>query len=117
MSEARVVLVTAPSEEAAAELCRTLVEDRLAACGNILTRVRSIYSWKGELVDEGEALIVLKTERDKVPELIEKTAAIHPYEVPEVLVLEVESGHGPYLDWITSQTRGHDLRDERNERD
>jgi periplasmic divalent cation tolerance protein len=95
-----VALSTAPSADKAAEIARTLVEERLAACVNILPAVRSIYRWKGELCDDAEALCVIKTRADRVEALRERLIALHPYEVPELIVLDVVSGHTPYLAWI-----------------
>jgi periplasmic divalent cation tolerance protein len=100
-----VVLVTAPSAEVAATIARTLVEERLAACGNVIPSLRSIYRWEGKVHDDAEALLVLKTERRLVPELKLRLPALHPYEVPELLVLPVEDGLGPYLAWIAATVR------------
>jgi periplasmic divalent cation tolerance protein len=102
--EIRVALVTAPSPTVGADLCRALVEERLAACGNVVPGVRSIYRWEGQVVDEAEVLLVLKTVREKVPELIARTRELHPYKVPEILVLDVEAGNMPYLEWVTRET-------------
>ena len=99
-----MVLVTAPTPAAGADLCRALVEERLAACGNVVPGLRSIYRWEGRVLDEPEVLLVLKTVRERVPELIARTSELHPYDVPEILVLDVESGHQPYLEWVTRET-------------
>ena len=95
-----VVLVTAPSEEKAAELARTLVEERLAACGNVVPGMRSIYRWEGRVAEDREALLILKTTAEAFPALRERVVALHPYECPEVLRLDVAGGHVPYLDWV-----------------
>ena len=100
MTDALVVLVTAPSAEQAAALARAL-----AACGNVVPGLRSIYRWEGEVQDEPEALLVLKTSRDRFEALREKVLALHPYEVPEVIALPVEAGSAPYLAWIAAETR------------
>ena len=100
-----VVLITAPTADAAALLARTLVEEGLAACGNVLPAIRSIYRWDGEIHDDAEAMLVLKTERRLVPALKERLPALHPYQVPELLVLPVEDGLGPYLDWVAASVR------------
>mgnify|MGYP001950430392 CR=1 FL=1 len=96
----RVVLTTAPSVEVAEALVRTLVEERLAACGNIVPGLTSIYRWRGEVEREEEVLVILKTEASAVARLVARVAELHPYEVPEALVLPVEAGHGPYLAWV-----------------
>ena len=100
-----VVLVTAPTADAAASIARTLVEEGLAACGNVLPAIRSIYRWEGEIHDDAEAMLVLKTERRLVPALKERLPGMHPYKVPELLVLPVEGGLGPYLDWVAASVR------------
>jgi periplasmic divalent cation tolerance protein len=104
-SEFVVALCTAPAGDQAAELARTLVGERLVACVNLVPGVRSIYAWKGELADEAEVLMVLKTRRDRVAALRERLPALHPYEVPELLVLEVADGLPAYLSWIDSCVR------------
>ena len=102
--EARVALVSAPTAAVGADLCRTLVEERLAACGYVVPGVRSIDRWEGRMADEPEVLLVLKTVQSRVQKLIARTRELHPYEVPEILVLDVETGHAPYLDWVTRET-------------
>lgn len=94
-----VVFITAPPDKAA-ELGRALVEARLAACANIVPAIRSIYRWQGELCDDEEALLVIKSRADRLPRLRDKVTALHPYEVPEVIALPIVAGHPPYLSWI-----------------
>jgi len=105
MEDALVVLVTAPSPDQAAELARALVEERLAACGNVLPAIRSIYRWEGKVHDDAEALLVLKTTRGRFEALRERVIALHPYDVPEVLALPVAAGSAPYLAWLAAETR------------
>ena len=105
MTDAVVVLVTAPSAEKAAELARTLVEEQLAACGNVLPGLRSIYRWEGKVHDEPEALLILKTRAPLFEALRARVVALHPYQVPEVLRLDVAGGHLPYLEWIGASVR------------
>jgi periplasmic divalent cation tolerance protein len=100
-----VVLVTAPTAERAAEIARALVEERLAACGSVVPGIRSIYRWEGKVQDDQEALLVLKTTRERFEALRERVLALHPYQVPEVIALGVEAGSAPYLAWITAETR------------
>jgi periplasmic divalent cation tolerance protein len=103
MTDALVVLVTAPDAEAAAGLARALVEERLAACGNVVPGLRSVYRWEGAVRDEPEALLLLKTTRDRFEALREAVLRLHPYQVPEVLALPVEAGSAPYLAWLSAQ--------------
>jgi periplasmic divalent cation tolerance protein len=104
MTDALVVLVTAPSPERAAEIARALVEERLAACGNVVPGLRSIYRWEGKVQDDAEALLVLKTTRARFEALRDRVLALHPYEVPEVIALPVEAGSARYLAWIGAET-------------
>jgi periplasmic divalent cation tolerance protein len=104
MTEALVVLVTAPGAEKAAEIARAVVEERLAACGNVVPGLRSIYRWEGKVQDDQEALLVLKTTRARFDALRARVIALHPYEVPEVLALPVEAGSERYLAWIAGET-------------
>ncbi|MDD1717746.1 MAG: divalent-cation tolerance protein CutA [Methanoregulaceae archaeon] len=103
-----VVLSTAP-RDAAAGMAKTLVERRLAACVNIAA-VRSVYRWKGEACDEEEALMIVKTSPGRVSLLIAGIREIHPYDVPEVIVLPVTGGYLPYLEWVEAET-GEERKD------
>ena len=98
--DARVVLVTAPSSDTALALARALVDERLAACGNIVEKITSIFRWQGAVQTETEALLVLKTSADRVDALRARVVELHPYDVPEVLALAITAGHQPYLDWL-----------------
>src|SRR5512142_3233924 len=105
MPDALVVLVTAPSPDRAAEIARTLVEERLAACGNVVPGLRSIYRWEGKVQEDAEALLVLKTTRARFEALRDRVLALHPYEVAEVIALPVEAGSARYLAWLADETR------------
>ncbi len=100
MTETVVVLVTAPSAEKAAEIARAVVQEKLAACGNVLPGIRSIYAWEGKVHDEAEALLMLKAPRQRFQELCDRVVALHPYEVPEVISLSIDGGNERYIDWI-----------------
>jgi periplasmic divalent cation tolerance protein len=104
MTDAIVVLVTAPDTDKAAAIARVLVDQRLAACGNVVPGVRSIYRWEGQIRDENEALLVLKTTSAHFDALRESVLELHPYAVPEVIALRVEAGSAPYLAWIEAET-------------
>jgi len=106
-----VVLVTVPSQEVAASLAKTLVEEQLVACVNILPGVRSIYRWEGKICDEAELLCVLKTRRTLFPAVRERVVSLHPYQVPEVIALPLTLGHAPYLDWLHHETRAPGAED------
>ena len=100
MTEAMVVFVTAPSAEKAAEIARTLVEEKLAACGNVIPGIRSIYRWEGKICDDAEALLVLKVAAKRLQELSDRIVALHPYQLPEVVATRIEGGNERYIDWI-----------------
>lgn len=99
-----VILSTAPDPETGVKLARTLVEERLAACVSRLPGTRSIYHWKGGIEESEEELLLIKTHARLAPELTRRLGEIHPYEVPEILVLPVAAGHRGYLDWIKAET-------------
>lgn len=100
MSDAMVVLVTLPSKEAAETLARTLVEERLAACVNLLPQIRSIYRWEGEVEAGEEVLAFVKTTGPRFEALRRRVVELHPYDCPEVVALPIAEGHAPYLRWI-----------------
>jgi periplasmic divalent cation tolerance protein len=88
---------TAPGD--ADRIARALVDERLAACVNIIP-VRSCYLWEGKLNLEGEELLIIKTEQRMVEQLMSRINELHSYKVPEIIVLPIVEGHQPYLDWI-----------------
>ena len=104
MSEISVVLVTAGNEEEAAKIGRTLVEERLGACANIVPRIRSIYRWKGEIYDEQEVLIIIKTRTSLFPALEKRVKELHSYEVPEIISFPIARGLPQYLEWVQQET-------------
>lgn len=99
-----LVLTTLPNSDAAVELARTLVGERLAACANILPAVRSVYRWQGKVQDENEILVLFKTRQEHFERLKQRILELHPYEVPEVLGIPVEQGYAPYLEWLATET-------------
>jgi periplasmic divalent cation tolerance protein len=100
VESAKVVLVTLPDEAAAESLVTRLVEERVVACGNIVPGLTSIYRWQGAVERSAEVLVLFKTTGAGAERLIRRVPELHPYDMPEVLVLPVESGHGPYLQWV-----------------
>jgi periplasmic divalent cation tolerance protein len=99
-----VVLSTAPDPETADRLARALVEARLAACVTRVPGVVSLFRWQGELEQTEEVLLLLKTHAARAPALTRMLSELHPYEVPEILVLPVAAGLGAYLDWVREAT-------------
>jgi periplasmic divalent cation tolerance protein len=99
------VIITAPDADWLAEFTRRLVDARLAASGHNISRIRSIYRWKGEIHDHGEARVALHTRRSLLGEIIAKTDREHPYEVPGLIALPIVDGNPAYLQWIRDVTR------------
>jgi periplasmic divalent cation tolerance protein len=95
-----LVLTTLAAEGDASALARTLVDERLAACVNVLAPMSSLYRWKGRVEEDREQQLVIKTAASRVAALQARVRELHPYEIPEFLVLRVESGSDAYLDWI-----------------
>lgn len=100
-----VVLVTAPSAEEGRTIARSLVAEHLAACVNVVPGVRSVFFWEGQLQEEVEALLVVKTRRERYEALQRRILELHPYSVPEVLALPVETGSPTYLAWVGETVR------------
>ena len=104
--EAVVVFTTFPDQETARRIVRALVEERLIACGNLVPGVESIYRWKGEIETSGETLAILKTEIGQYSAMEQRLRNLHPYEVPECIMLRVRDGSPDYLRWITESLVG-----------
>ena len=104
MDDLAEVTITAPDPDWLAAFTRRLVMDGLAACGNIVPAVRSLYAWEGEVQDDREALVILHTRRALVPAIIERATAEHPYDTPQVLALPVVDASPRYRDWLLAST-------------
>ena len=104
MTDAILVLTTLPTADGAAEVAKTVVDEKLAACANILPALRSIYRWEGKVQDENEVLVLLKTRQAQYERLEARILELHPYDVPEILAIPIEEGHRTYLDWVASET-------------
>jgi periplasmic divalent cation tolerance protein len=100
-----VALTTLGSVEEARAFVRALVDRQLIACGTVLPQATSIYRWEGKVTEEAEAVVLLKTRRERWGDLLDATRTLHPYKVPELLALPVGDGLPAYLDWVTSETR------------
>ena len=99
-SDVVVVLCTLPPGDAASSIARTLVAEHLAACVNLIPQIRSFYEWQGEPKDEPEQLAIIKTTADGFAALRDRLVALHPYDVPEVIALDVHDIHLPYQRWV-----------------
>jgi periplasmic divalent cation tolerance protein len=100
MTDACTVLTTCGSEETALTIASALVDQGYAACVNILPSVKSYYFFKGETHLDEEVMLIIKTVRDLYPQVAEVITDLHTYEIPEILMLPVEEGSEPFLDWI-----------------
>jgi periplasmic divalent cation tolerance protein len=103
MTDLAIVLTTIGVGERAEQLARQLVDERLAACVNVHPPMVSVYRWKGAVERDTECQMVIKTTRDRLGALEARLREIHPYELPEVVVLAVESGSDAYLRWVKEQ--------------
>ncbi len=105
-TDVRTILLTAPDMDVAERVGRALVEERLAACANVVPGVVSFFRWEGDVQREAEVLVIVKTTEENVEAVRARVVALHPYQVPEVLVLPVLAGHEPYLDWVRREVSG-----------
>ena len=101
---AAVVLVNAASAEQADSIAQTLVDERLAACANIVSPIRSVYRWKGEVETATEHLMIIKTRANLIVKVAARVKGLHSYEVPEVIALPIVAGARSYLDWVFEST-------------
>jgi periplasmic divalent cation tolerance protein len=109
VSNVVVVLMTAPSLAVADELANALVQAHVAACVSILPGIRSVYRWQGRLERGDEVQLLVKTTRDRIDATRAIVAAVHPFEVPELIVLPVVDGLPAYLSWVVAETRPVEL--------
>lgn len=103
--QAVIVLTTTSTPEEANRLARALVEEHLAACATLIPAVQSIYHWQGKVESSTETLLLLKTGPDQLPALEDRLHELHSYQTPEFLVLRVEAGSHPYLEWLQASLR------------
>lgn len=108
-----VVLVTGPDRETLLTMARVVVEERLAACVNVLPDVTSVYRWEGDLHRDSEALAILKTTADRAPALQARVLELHPYEEPEFVCLPIEGGSRSYLEWVADSVADSSARYQR----
>ena len=105
MTEALVVLITASSPEEGEAIACALVEEKLAACVNVIPGMTSLYRWRGELQKEGEVLLVVKSRWELFDHLAARVRELHSYQVPEIIALPVIVGDEDYLRWLSEATQ------------
>ena len=105
---ALICFCTCPDTDTAERLAEALVEERLAACVNILPGLRSVYRWQAEVERADEVLLLIKTLPDRYPALQDRLRELHPYELPELLAVEAAAGLPAYLRWVADETRRQD---------
>jgi periplasmic divalent cation tolerance protein len=103
--DARVVLVTAPSLDVARQLAHAWIEAKLVACVNILPSITSVYRWEGKVQEDSEVLLLAKTTADRIAGLEASLPGLHPYAVPEFVVLEAQHVAPRYAAWLADETR------------
>jgi periplasmic divalent cation tolerance protein len=106
VSEPLVVLMTAGSQEEAEKIAQALVGELLAACVNVIPGVTSVYRWEGAVQSDQEWLIIAKSKRDVLDELVQRVQALHSYDVPEIIALPLTGGSETYLRWIDHEVQG-----------
>lgn len=104
MTDRVLIYVTASNHEEALRLGRTLVEERLAACANLLGPITSVYRWEGRVNQDDEVALVLKTRADLADRLIDRARALHSYSCPCVVALPITAGNPAFLEWIGTET-------------
>jgi periplasmic divalent cation tolerance protein len=100
MTDKRIVLSTASSEDEARKIALYLVEQQLAACVNVVPRIESIYRWQGKVETSRECLLLIKTTAEKFPGVRDAIRELHSYELPECVAISIEDGSDAYLEWI-----------------
>lgn len=96
-----IIYVTVSREDEASKIAKALIESRLAACVNIISNIRSIYRWEGNVEDDNESLMIIKTKDSKFHEVQKKVEELHSYSVPEVIAFPIEKGSEKYLAWLS----------------
>ena len=106
MSERLVVLMTAGSQEEADRIAHTLVAELLAACVNVIPGITSVYRWQGEVHRDQEWILVAKSRKEVLNDLVRRVQALHSYDMPEIIALPLVGGSQPYLRWIDGEVHG-----------
>lgn len=108
MSDELIIFVTTPNEDEARRIAETLVNERLAACVNIISGVESIYRWQGQIERDREFLLIIKSITGRYTALEQRVKELHSYTTPEVIAFKIERGSPSYLDWIHDSTKSEE---------
>jgi len=103
-SDVILIYTTTPDTKTGAEIARTLLNERLVACVNVLPDIRSLYRWKGEICDETETALIMKTTSECFKEVEARIRQLHPYELPEIISIPISNGLADYLNWVHTET-------------
>lgn len=101
----QVVLTTCPNKEIAKTIANKLVSEKLTACVSIIDNIISVYQWQGDIAEDNEVQLIIKTTQDKFALLNDCIKQIHPYDIPEIIALNIQQGDMHYLNWITASTK------------
>lgn len=99
------MMVTCPDEKNAESIANALIEKKIAACVNIIPKIKSLYRWKNKIEKSFETLMIIKTKENLFSLVKEEVLKVHPYEVPEIVCLKIEKGYEKYMEWIEEVTR------------
>lgn len=105
-----IALTTTSGLESAKKIAKTLVDERLAACVNIIPYIKSFYVWEGKTTEDDESLLVIKTEERLKDELIKRIKELHPYTLPEIIIINFNEGLPDYLKWISESVKSYENR-------
>lgn len=100
-----LIYITTSESSESKKIAKTLLEEKLVACTNIIPQINSLYLWKGEIEDDDESILIAKTKTDKVDQVIKRVEEIHSYETPCILQLEVKTGSECYLQWMEDELK------------
>ena len=100
-----LVYITASNKEEACRIGKALVEEKLAACANIVPEMNSIFYWEGKLNEASESILIVKTSEERLQELIGRVKELHSYDVPAIVVLPIFDGNPDFIDWVKKETK------------
>lgn len=100
-----LIYITTSESSESKKIARTLLEEKLVACTNIIPQINSLYLWKGEIEEDEESILIVKTKDDKVDQVIKRVEELHSYETPCILQLEVKNGSECYLQWMEDELK------------